>query len=57
MTIIALFLFLVPFIGLCAVILAIGIADIFGKRENKKSGDLTSAQSLHQEGNAGGDSL
>jgi hypothetical protein len=52
MTIVALFFFLVPFIGLCTFVLAKGIVDILGKRKSQNPNDAATTQT-NQEGDEG----
>jgi len=49
MTIVALFFFLVPFIGLCTFVLAKGIVDILGKRKGQNPDDAATPQ-INQDG-------
>ena len=50
MTIVALFFFLVPFIGLCTFVLAKGVVDILGKRRSQNPNDAAAAQTNDQDG-------
>jgi len=44
MTIIAILLFMVPFLGFCAFILALGISDFFGRKGRERAGKVTITQ-------------